>query len=98
MDFITRLAKFMGKDVILVVVDTFRKYDHFVALNHPCTAIQVAQDYLDYVFKLHVWPRSIVSDRDLVFLTQFWKCLFSLHGTEFLLSSACHPETNRWTD
>lgn len=62
------------------------------------TAVHVAQVYLDQVFKLHGWPRSIVSDRDAVFLSQFWRGLFALHGTEFLVSSAYHPETDGQTE
>lgn len=58
----------------------------------------MAQAYLDNVFKLHSWPRSIVSDRDAIFLSQFWKGLFGLHGTEFLLSLAYHPETDGQTE
>ena len=65
-----------------------------MAISHPFTAVEVAQTYLDNVFKLHEWPRSIVSVRDSVFLSLFWKSLFSLHGFEFLMSSAFHPQTD----
>ena len=82
----------MNRDVIFMVVDRLTKYAHFIALKHPYTTVEVAQAYLDSIFKLHGWPRSIVSDRDAIFLSQFWKGLFSLHGTEFLLSFAYHPE------
>ncbi|KAJ4705112.1 Ty3/gypsy retrotransposon protein [Melia azedarach] len=98
MDFISGLLASNGKDVIFVVVDRLSKYAHFVPLSHPYTAIQVAQAYLDNIFKLHGWPRSIVSDRDAVFLSTFWKGLFSLHGTEFLMSSSYHPETDGQTE
>lgn len=91
LDFITGLPKSMAKDTILVVVDRLSKYAHFIPLFHPYTAVQVAQVYLDYVFKLHGWPRSIVTDRDAFFISHFWQVLFSIQGTEFCFSSAYHP-------
>jgi len=87
-----------GREVILVVVDRFSKYAHFVALSHPYTAEVVTQAYLDNIYKLHGLPRSIVSDRDTIFLSSFWQALFSVLGVDLLLSSSYHPQTDGQTE
>ena len=62
LDFIEGLPKSWGKQVIFVVVDRLNKFAHFIALLHPYTVADVAQAYLDNVFKIHGWPQSIVSN------------------------------------
>lgn len=98
MNFITGLPKSNGKDVIFMVVDRLSKYMHFMILSHLFTTVHVAQACSDNVFKLHCWPRYVLNDRDLVFLSKFWKGLFILHGTDFLLSLSYHPQTDDQTE
>lgn len=98
LDFVEGIPKSYGKDVILVVVDRFSKAAHFSALAHPYSAVDVAQVYLDTVFKLHGWPQSIVSDRDSIFISDFWQALFTIQGTNLLLSSSYHPQTDGQTE
>ena len=71
MDFTKGLSKSQGKEVLWVVVDQLSKYAHFIALSHPYSVEDVAQAYLDNIFKLYGLPNSIVSDRDTVFLNSF---------------------------
>jgi hypothetical protein len=67
MDFIEGLPKSNSYDVLLVVIDRFIKYAHFIPLSHPYSALQVAQAYMNHVYKLHGLPQSIILDRDRVF-------------------------------
>ena len=94
MDFIEKLPMSQGMDTILVVIDHFTKYAHFLALKHLFTATQVAQLFLDNVYKLHGLPVSIVSDRDKIFTSKFWQELFRLMGVALHLSSSYHPQTD----
>jgi hypothetical protein len=73
MDFIEALPKCEGYSMILVVVDRFTKYAHFLPLKHPYTATSVAQLFFSNIVKLHGLPKTIVSDRDKVFASAFWK-------------------------
>jgi hypothetical protein len=94
MNFIEGLPTSKGYNAILVVVDRYTKYAHFLPLKHPFTAKGVAKLVLDNVVKLHGLPRSMVSDRDRIFTIDFWRELFSLFDTKLLRSSAYHPQTD----
>ena len=98
LDFIDGLPLSFGKSMILVVVDRLTKAAHFIALAHPYLASSVAQSFLDKIFKLHGFPRSIVSDRDAVFLSEFWKEFFTLQGVSLIMSSAYHPQSDGQTE
>lgn len=93
MDFIEGLPKSKRKDAIFVVVDRMTKSAHFMALAHPFTAVDVANKFWKRVHTLHGTLESIVSDRDVIFLSNFWQALFKLKGTQLLYNSAYHPQT-----
>ncbi|XP_076947035.1 uncharacterized protein LOC143618840 [Bidens hawaiensis] len=98
MDFIGGLPNVKGNDTIFVVVDRLTKYGHFMTLGHPFSAKDVAQVFLDNVYKLHGCPNSIISDRDPVFLSSFWTEFLHLQGVEAKLSTAYHPQTDGQTE
>ncbi|KAK9058307.1 hypothetical protein SSX86_023148 [Deinandra increscens subsp. villosa] len=97
MDFITHLPCSRGKTAIWVIVDRFSKFAHFIALPKTYTAVSLASTFLREIYRLHGLPNSILSDRDPLFLSRFWKELFKQLGTKLLHSSAYHP-SNRWAN
>ena len=101
MDFVEGLPKSHMQSVVLVVmvvVDRLTKYSHFRALSHPYTAAKVASVYLQYVFKLHGMPSTIVSDRDPIFNSYFWRELMRLQGVALTMPSSYHPQTHGQTE
>ncbi|XP_047313756.1 uncharacterized protein LOC124917348 [Impatiens glandulifera] len=98
MDFIEHLPKVGGKTVIFVVVDRLSKMAHFVGLHHPFTAKKIAEVFLDNVFKLHGMPLSIISDRDKIFISMFWREFLKMQGVHQALSSAYHPQSDGQTE
>ena len=94
MDFIERLPKSQGCDTILVVIDRFTKFGHFTMPTHPFTARTVAQAFLDNIYKMHGLPESIITDRDNIFTSGFWRELLKVIGTELHYSSSYYPQSD----
>lgn len=90
MDLIEGLPMSSNYDVILVVIDKFSKYNHFIPLRHPFTAFKVAQEFMNHIYRLHGMPGMIVSDRDRIFTSKLWQELFRLVDTTLHMSSSHH--------
>lgn len=95
MDFVLRFHRTQRvHDSILVIVDIFSKMA-------PCfkksDATHVENIFFQEVVRLHGLPRSIVSDRDTIFVGNFWRNLWKNMGINFIFSSAYHPQTDEQT-
>lgn len=98
MDFIEGLPTSQRFNCIMVIVDKFSKYAHFIPMYHPFTALGVAHLFMQNVYRLHGMPRVIISDRDRVFTSLLWERLFTKSGTKLHMSSSYHPQTDGQTE
>uniref|UniRef100_A0A0A9GRB1 Integrase catalytic domain-containing protein n=1 Tax=Arundo donax TaxID=35708 RepID=A0A0A9GRB1_ARUDO len=87
MDFVEGLPRVNGKSVILTVVDRFSKAAHFLPLAHPYMTSSVARLFFSEIVRIHGMPNGIASDRDPVFMSNFWK-LFLMVGVKLNMSAA----------
>ena len=98
LDFIVGLPPYQGHTTILVVVDRFSKGIHLGTLPAAHTTYMVATLFINVVVKIHGVPRSLVSDRDPLFLSHFWQELFRASGTHLRMSYAYHPQSDGQTE
>ena len=73
MDFVVALPPNKGFDAITAWVDQFMKQVHLRASRKADHSHDVADTYLDTVFKHHSFPRILITDRDPRFGAKFWK-------------------------
>ncbi|KAK1682054.1 hypothetical protein QYE76_042902 [Lolium multiflorum] len=71
-----------------------RMYRDVERLCRRCTTCLQAKE----VVRLHGIPASIVSDRDVKFMSYLWKSLMAKFGVKLLFSSSSHPQTDGQTE
>lgn len=103
-DFITKLPKSKEPmtnatyDSILVITDKLTKYAHFVPYKETSTAKELAYTFLRNIVSHHGLPKTIISDRDKLFTSKFWKSLTDQLEIRHRLSTAFHPQTDGQTE
>ena len=77
MDFITGLPRTNKQhDSIMVVVEKLAKDTHFLPVKTPHTTTNIVEIFMKEISSLNGIPRTIVSNRDLKFTSNFWRGLF----------------------
>jgi hypothetical protein len=98
MDFITHLPNSFGHTIIWVVCDRLTKFVHFIALPTSFTTEDLEQRFSIEICRLHGTPKTIISDRDPLFLSKFWKELFKVQGTQLKYNTTYHPKKDGQTE
>jgi len=97
-DFITALPLSAGFDSIMTVIDRHSKMAHFIPTQKSVSAQGVADLFASQIFRLHGLPKSIVSDRDPKFTSDFWTALFKKLDVKLAMSTSDHPQSNGQTE
>lgn len=102
MDFIVALppSRFRGKvyDAILVVVDRFTKMARYIPVNDTIDAPELAEVFMNTIFKDYGTPEGITSDRGPQFTSKFWGHFMFCLRIRRRLSTAFHPQTDGQTE
>jgi hypothetical protein len=104
MDFVTGLpasrdpATKVTYNAILVIIDRFTKYAEMIPFHNKYTAEHLGYVILDRLVRHHGIPKTIISDRDKLFTSNYWTTLVALIGIKRKLSTAYHPQTDGQTE
>jgi hypothetical protein len=85
-------------DEITVIICLLTAMVHLVPSRTNYTAPQMAELMFEAVYRHHGIPKNIISDRDVLFTSVFWKHLHDLLGSKLRMSSAYHPQTDGATE
>ena len=95
MDFMTHLPQTSwNHDAVWVIVDRLTKSAHFLAVRMTFTLEEFCRLYIREIVQLHGVPVSILSDQDPRFTAHFSESFQRTMGTQMMISTAFHPQTN----
>ena len=85
-------------DSILVITDRLTKYAYMLPYRESSSAEDLAHVFIRTIFAQHGTPDEIISDRDKLFTSKFWKTLMTRLGLKQKMSTAFHPQTDSATE
>jgi hypothetical protein len=94
MDFVGTLRPDNGFDLILTITDHLGADIRIIPTQTDINAEDLAVLFFDHWFFKNGLPTEIMSDRDKLFISRFWKALTALCGVKLKMSSSYHLESD----
>jgi hypothetical protein len=85
-------------DLILVVINRLTKYAYFIPYKEGSTAEELVYTFNRNIIANHGIPEEIISNRDKLFTSNFWKSLIDQLGIYQRISTVYHPQTDGQTE
>jgi len=90
----TNLAIGNKYDSILIMIDKLIKYSHIIACKKKFIVEQLEYIVLNRLIRYHNIFKGLISDKDKLFTSNYWKTLISMLGTRLRMSIAYYSITN----
>ncbi|SCV69303.1 BQ2448_2323 [Microbotryum intermedium] len=94
LDFVGPLPKSQGFDMLLTITNRLSGYTRLLPGRAADTANDVAERFHEGWHRFFGPPTRLVSDRDKLFTSHFWRAYHNLMGTRLSMSTSFHPETD----
>ena len=79
---------------ILNIVCKLSNMIRIIPIKSKITAPKVASKFKKHIYRRYGLPLKIISDRESLFISKFWKALFKSLNTKLALSTAYLPQTD----
>ena len=93
-DFVGPLPEDNGFNMLVTMTDRLGADIRLVPCRDSITTPEFASLFFDHWCCKNGLPREIISDRNKLFVSKFWRALHKLTGIKLKLSSAFHPQTD----
>ncbi|CUA70042.1 Transposon Tf2-12 polyprotein [Rhizoctonia solani] len=93
-DLIVGLPESEGYDAILTVVDHLSKMVYFIPTHSDATATDVANLFVNFIWKLHGLPRKTISDQGPQFNVKFLRQVYKHLNIEPHFSTVYRPQVD----
>jgi hypothetical protein len=94
LDFVGPLPKDEGYNCILTITDQLGSDIRLIPTRTDITMPNLALVFFKEWYCENGLPLELISDRDKLFVSKFWKALHKLTGVHIKMSTAYHPQTD----